>query len=175
MIYSPLLYPTTQGRISLNTTCSHFFIWMQHCSNYLRTITQKHSPFAHKSQWGPLLGQKGRKISRKSIKKVFCFELCRSPDFMLVISFFLTIYLDFYRLHLGQGKEKIRVGASLKTFSSSTQPTKEETLAWWNELEDRHFTGCAAWLCLTMCHQLSHWTNSSNVPLPVSLIHSDMV
>lgn len=48
---------------------------------------------------------------------------------MLVISSFLTIYLDFNRLHLGQGK-KNRVGASLKTFSSSTQPTKEETLAW---------------------------------------------
>lgn len=43
------------------------------------------------------MGQKERKISRKSIKKVFCFELLNSPDFMPVISSFVTIYLDFYR------------------------------------------------------------------------------
>lgn len=90
-------------------------------------------------------GSKGKNNFQERIKKVFCFELRKFPDFMLVISSFLTIYLDFNRLHLGQGK-KNRVGASLKTFSSSTQPTKEETLAWWNELEDRHFTGCAALL-----------------------------
>lgn len=149
---------------------------MQHCSNYMRTIIQNHSPFAHKSQWGSLVGQKGRTISRKSIKKVFCFELLSSPDFTLVISSFLTIYLDFYRLHLGRGK-KIRVGASLKTFNSSTEPQrkKQGLVKWTRGWKTGISWGVQLACCLTVCHWLSRWTNSSHVPLHVFLTHSDMV
>lgn len=144
---------------------------MQHCSNYLRTIIQNHSPPAYKSQWGPLVGRKRRTIPRKSIKKVFCFELLSSTDFMLVISSLLLPWLP--QVTFGWRKTN-REGASLNTFNSSTQPTKQETLVWWNEL----LTGRQAFQRVRGLVAVSPraidqvtWTISPNVQLHVLLIH----
>lgn len=63
----------------------------------------------------------------------------------------ISSFLDFYRWHWGRGK-KNREAASLNTFNSSTQPTKQETLVWWNELVDRRWVLQQVWVWL-----LSHW------------------